>query len=282
MSFRLVVLAAWMVFHVAVGRTLAAESAANLFRAGEASLASGDLSGALQQFAGAVRAAPSNQQYVQQYAMLRQVLMMRAGLPEENNPLLWQRNARTLHTFYLNHGLYPDALDVGEQFHARLNNGLSALLLAETHLAMNRTAEAARMLAALPAEQHTVATKALHGLAVARHGEPEEAKKIAGTIQLASDDGPGTVYAVARLYAALSDDERACQLLVRCFEATAPSRLETFKQHTRTSPEFAGLAGKAGFAAALQTASKVSESSCSGGTTCASCPVRSKCPSGAN
>jgi hypothetical protein len=282
MRFPIVALLATLAFAVLTGRTEAAEQGADLFRAGETQLASGDLPGALQQFAGAVRADPANQRYMQQYAMLRQVLMMRASLPKETVPAQWEYKARALHTFFVNHGLYADALEVGRQLHSKLNNGSSALLLAETQLAMNQPADAAEVLAALPTAKHTVATKALHGLAAARQGKPDEAKRIAQTIQLTSAEGPGAVYAVARLQAAIDDGEQACQLLVRCFESAAPSRLAGFKQHAQTSPEFSGLAGDARFVAALRTASKVSESACSGGTSCASCPMRSKCASGEN
>jgi len=269
-----------IVFVGLVDGTWAAEHGGDLFRAGEARLASGDLPGALQQFAAAVRADSSNQRYVQQYAMVRQVLMMRAALPKEKDLANWEYKARALHTFYLNHGLYADALDIGAQLHAKLNDGASALLLAETQLAMNRPADAADVLAALSGDKHTVATKALHGLAAARQGKRDDAQKIAQTIQLTSNEGSGVVYAVARLHAAIGDGDQACRLLVRCFESSAPSRLAGFKQHAQTSPEFSGLAGDPRLVAALQTMSKVSESACSGGSSCGSCPMRSKCAPG--
>jgi thioredoxin-like negative regulator of GroEL len=273
-------LSATMVFVGLSGWVGAAEKAEDVFRTGEARLASGDLQGALQQFAKAARADQSNQEYVQHYAMVRQVVMMRDSLPKEKDLAQWEYKARALHTFYLNNGLYADALKVDQQLHAKLNTGASALLLAETQLAMNKPAEAAEVLAALAADKHTVATKSLHGLAVARQGKPEEARKIAQAIQLTSDEGPGAVYAAARLHAAIGDNEEACRMLVRCFESSAPSRLAGFKQHAKTSPEFASLAADAGFVAALQTESKVPESKCSGGSSCATCPMRGKCASG--
>jgi tetratricopeptide (TPR) repeat protein len=260
----------------------AADKGADLFRAGESRLTSGDLQGALQQFGQAVRADQSNQQYVQQYAMLRQVLMMRDSLPKEKDLAQWEHKARALHSFYLSKGLYGEAVKIDQQLHAKVNTGATALLLAETQVAMNRPAEAARVLADLAPEKHTLATRSLHGLALARQGNTEEAKKIAQSIQVADSDGPGAVYAAARLYAALGDNEQACRLLVRCFESAAPSSLEGFKRHAQASPEFAGLAGDTKFTAALQTASKVPESACSGGSSCATCPMRGKCASTAN
>lgn len=279
MRLRMVLL---LVFAGLTGGLAAAEPAADLFRKGETQLAAGDLQGALQQFAGAVRGSPSNQQYMQQYAMLRQVLMMRASLPNERVPAQWEYKARALHTFYVSHGLYANALEIGEQLHDKLDNGSSALLLAETQLAMNQPADAADVLAALPAARHTVATQALHGLAMARQGQPDAARQIAETIQLSGNEGAGMVYAVARLYAALGDGQRACQLLVRCFESALPSRLAGFKQHAQTSPEFSSLSADTRFVAALKTASKVPESACSGGASCASCPMRGNCASSEN
>jgi tetratricopeptide (TPR) repeat protein len=271
---------AMAVYVLASGWTVAAEKAEDLFRAGEAGLASGDLQEALQQFARAARVEPSNQDYLQHYTMIRQVLMIRDSLPKEKDASQWAYKARALHTFYINNRLYSDALEVDQQLHAKLNNGLSALLLAETQLAMNKPAEAADMLAALAADEHTVATTSLHGLALARQGKLEDAQKIAESIQLTSDEEPGAIYAVARLHAAIGDREQACRLLVRCFESLAPSRLAWFKQHVKASPEFAALANDPALVAALQTESNVPESKCSGGSSCANCPHRGKCASG--
>jgi len=259
----------------------AAEKAEDVFRAGEARLASGDLQGALQQFAKAVRADQTNQDYRQHYAMVRQVLMMRDSLPKEKDAAQWEYMARALHTFYIGNGLYADALAIDQQMHAKLNPASSALLLAETQLAMNKPAEAAAVLGGLPAERHDSTTRAIHGLALARQGKMAEAKRVAQSVQLASDAGPGAIYAVARCNAAVGNLDPACRMRVRCFESSPPSRLEGFKQHAKTSPEFAALTSHAGFAAALQTGSKVAESQCSGGSSCATCPMRGKCASGA-
>ncbi len=258
----------------------AAEKAADVFRAGETQLASGDLQGALQQFAKAARADQANQDYRQHYAMVRQVLTMRDSLPKEKDAAQWEYMARALHTFYISNGLYRDALAIDQQMHAKLNTASSAVLLAETQLAMNKPGEAAEVLAGLAADKHDSTTLAIRSLALARQGKVDEAKQVAQSIQVAGDAGPGAVYATARCYAAVGNTEQACQMLVRCFESSPPSRLEGFKQHAKTSPEFAGLTSNAGFAAALQTESKVSESKCSGGSSCANCPMRGKCASG--
>ncbi len=212
--------------------------------------------------------------------MVRQVLMMRDSLPKEKNVAQWEYMARALHTFYISNGLYGDALALDQQMHAKLNTASSALLLAETQLAMNKPAEAAGVLGGLPADKHDSTTRAIHSLALARQGKLAEAKQAAQSVQLTSAAGPGAIYAAARCYAAIGNMDQACQMLVRCFESSPPSRLEGFRQHARTSPEFAALASHAGYAAALQTQSKIPESKCSGGSSCAGCPMRGKCASG--
>ncbi len=271
----------WLSVCVAPGWIAAAEKAEDAFRAGETRLAAGDLPGALQQFAAAVRADQTNQDYRQQYAMVRQVVMMRNSLPKEKNLAQWEYMARALHSFYISNRLHGEALAVAEQMHAKLNIGSSALLLAETQLAMNKPAEAAEVLGGLAADKHDSTTRSIHSLALARQGKVAEAKTTAQSVQLAGNAGPGAIYAAARCYAALGNAEQACRMLVRCFEASAPSRLEGFKSHARTSPEFAALASRADFTAALRTESKVPESKCSGGSSCAGCPMRGKCASGA-
>jgi hypothetical protein len=90
MRFRMVALVATTVLVGLASWVGAAEKGADLFRAGESRLAAGDLPGALQQFAQAVRADQSNQQYVQQYAMLRQVLTLRDNLPKEKDLAQWR------------------------------------------------------------------------------------------------------------------------------------------------------------------------------------------------
>ena len=80
------------------------------------------------------------------------------------------------------------------------------------------------------------------------------------------------------MHAVVGNHDEALRLLGRCFEAVTPSRLAGFKTHAAQSPEFAALASSGGFAKVLQTKSKVAESKCSGGSSCAGCPMRSKCP----
>jgi hypothetical protein len=84
---------------------------------------------------------------------------------------------------------------------------------------------------------------------------------------------------VARANVSVGNDNQALDLLTRCFEATPPSRLEVLKSHARKTPEFVSLASTPQFAEVLKTESKIAESKCSGGSSCAGCPMRGQCAS---
>jgi hypothetical protein len=240
-------------------------------------LAKADFRGALAAFARAARADRDNSEYLQHYAMVRQVILLRRQLADETDAARWEYIARGLHNFYVEHGLLGEALALDRKIHARLDNATSALMLADTQLALDMDSQAAQTLAALPSAEQTAATESLHGLALARQGRLDDAMKIAATLELPAEAGPGTTYRAARLSAAVGNDEQALKLLARSFESVAPSRLDAFKASARQVPEFAGLASTPAFEQVMQTESKVAESKCSGGSRCAGCPMRGNC-----
>jgi len=244
---------------------------------GKALLAKGDFRGALTAFATAVRADRTNQQYLDQYMLLRQAIEMRKRLESERDPKKWESLARALHTFYSRHGVYDEAIALDRRMHAKLKTASSALLLAETALMMDLNDEAARTLASVAPEKSTVSIRALLGVALARDGKADEAREIAERVVLPDKATPGAMYSVSRLRAATGNTAEALQLLVRCFESVTPSQLAGFKAHVKRSREFADLASDAHFVAALRTESKVPESKCSGGSSCAGCPMRGDC-----
>jgi tetratricopeptide (TPR) repeat protein len=256
------------------------ETAPQAFAAGKSALAKADFPEALRAFSRAVHADRDNQEYIQNYAMVRQVIMLRRQLAAEKDAARWEYIARGLHAFYVENALHGEALALDRKIHARLGNTSSAVMLAETQLALNMDAEAAETLAALPSAKQTASTQSLHGLALARQGQLEEAKRMAATVDVPAEAGPGVTYCAARLNAAVGNDEQALVLLTRCFESVAPSRLDRFKQHARQSPEFVSLASTPTFAQVMETESKVAESKCSGGSRCAGCPMRGKCSKG--
>jgi hypothetical protein len=264
----------------ALSSSVQAESAKQAYASGKQLLAAADFQGALRAFANAARQEQTNQEYVQSYALVRRVIALRQHLDVERDAAKWEYIARGLHSFYVAEGLLEEALAVDMKMHAKLNTAASAKTLAETQLALDRNDEAAATLAALPAASQTPDTRALHGLALARQGDIEQARRIAADIALGDDAGPGVVYSVSRLQAAVGNDEQALALLTRCFESLAPSRLPGFKDHAKKTPEFAALVSTAAFNQVLLAESKIAESKCSGGSRCATCPMRGNCGGG--
>jgi len=257
-----------------------AETAAEAFAAGQALLAKADIDGALKAFTRAAQADRTNQEYMQNYAQLRQVVMLRKQLGTEQDAARWEYAARALHAFYVAHALHGETLALDRQIHARLNNASSAVMLAETQLSLGKDAEAVQTLSSIPAAEQTADTQSLRALALARQGNVADAKRLAADMQVGDNAGPGLLYRLARFNAAVGEDQQAVGYLTRCFESVSPSRIDSFKQHARQTPEFVSLSSSPAFATALKTESKVAESKCSGGSRCSSCPMRGQCNKG--
>jgi len=253
------------------------ESAQKAFANGEAILASGNLPGALRAYETAVRADRSNQEYLQKFMLVRRAVVLRQNLGKEKDPERWRLTAQALHAFYISQGLLERTLEVDQAIHGRLKTAYSAAQLAETQLGLDLNTEAADMLAALASEKATPSTQALLAIALARQGKGKDAKRIADAVSLDDKAGPGTLYGSARMHAVVGSHERALSLMTRSFEAVPPSRLGALKAHARQCPEFASLVSLTGFTKALETKSKVAESKCSGGSSCAGCPMRGSC-----
>ena len=254
-----------------------AETPAETFRQGESALAKGEFAIALQSYAAAARADRANQEYLQHYAMTRQIVELRNRLETEKNTQRWEHAARALRAFYVSEGIYPELLKLDISLHERLSTPDSAALLAETQLAMDKNDDAVATLTKLKGAV-TPATEAFRGIALARSGKMDDAKKIAAGLTLPAEAGPSLLYTAARLQAITGDRPAALALLTKCFEATLPSLLEGFKSHALQCSEFAALSSSPEFARVLATASKAPESKCSGGSSCAGCPMSGKCP----
>ena len=107
-----------------------------------------------------------------------------------------------------------------------------------------------------------------------------EAQRIAASIAPPVNAGPDTLYAIARMHAAVGNDQAALSTLRRCLESVPPSRLGDWKSRAKQCADFASLTASTGFQEVLQTSSKVVESACSGGSSCATCPMRGGCSNG--
>lgn len=276
-------MARWRLIGLGLGMVLALSAAAggetpqDAYARGKALLAQGEFEGALAAFTAAARADQSNREYLDQYSLARRVVLLRQRLETEQDPERWAYLARSLHALYCGEGIFSAAIPLAEQIHARLKDEASAVLLAETQLAVNRNAEAAAVLGALDKEKTTAASRAVLGVALARQGDVQAAREILKAVGLGQDAPPQARYATARLYALTGHSAEAAAALAACLESVPPSRQAHLREHARRCPDFAALASTAAFAKALQTASKVPESACSGGSGCGSCPMRGNC-----
>jgi len=254
------------------------ESGSEAFARGKSLLEKGDFDAALTSFAAAARTELDNDSYRQQYALVRRIVDLRKRMDVEKDPERWEYSARALHAFYLDQGLHGQAVGLARKTHEKAGTASTAAMLAETELALNNNAEAEKMLAALDKDgKSTPMTRTLWGVAQARLGKAQAAKKLAQGISLGDDAGPQLAYSYARLSAATGSADAALAALQKCFETLPPSRLENFKEHAKACPEFAALASTPKFAKVLETESQVAESKCSSGSGCAGCPTRGKC-----
>lgn len=258
---------------------LAESAGADAFAKGEKQLAEGDFNAAMQSFYQAAMADRQNREYATEYLVLRQVVQIQSQMAETKNDGAWGQMAQALHSFYSQKRLYDQLLDIDTQLHERFKNGSTATMLAETQLACKEPKAAVEMLTDLPAEKATPSTQALLGLAMSQSGDKDGAKKLAGSIELNGNDGPGTAYRLARLHAAVGNAKDAAGHLTRCFEGVPPSTLPSFKEHAKEAAEFESLVDTDAFKTAMATESKVPESACSTGSSCATCPSRGSCPS---
>ncbi len=210
--------------------------------------------------------------------MARRVVELRSRLATTTDVQQWEYFAKALRAFYVSERIYPEILALDKQLHSRLNSAASAAMLADTQLAMSLDTQAVETLSKVGPEQGSPMTQALFGIALARTGKATQARRLAEGLSLPNDPAPNVVYAAARLYAVTGDSDRALASLRACFEATLPSILEGFKVHAKDCPEFAAIASTPEFARVLETKSKMPESKCSGGSSCAGCPMAGKCP----
>lgn len=100
MAFKFLRCAVVLAFMVLPALTVLADSAEQAFTQGKDLLAKADFDGALKSFAQAAKADRSKPEYLQQYALVNQVVELRKRLATERDPAQWENYARALHAFY--------------------------------------------------------------------------------------------------------------------------------------------------------------------------------------
>lgn len=247
------------------------------FTQGNELLKKGDLDGAAKAFEAAAKAEPDNQNYQIRSMIVQRVLTMRQSLDLQTEDEKWLNTARALHTFYYENGIHDQALALATKAHTRLNTTETAVMLARSRLALGMNSEAAEGLRGITEAKVNAEVRALLGIALARQGQKDQAKKLLKSTREATSDNLQYEFDLARLHTLLGDHKEALTALVRCFENTPPSALDTMKERARTSEDLKPLQDKSGYKKALETQSKVTESKCSKGPDCGKCPLQKKC-----
>lgn len=262
----------------AAGNDAAASSAE-----GQALLQKGDFAGALQAYAKAAKADFENQEYRTQYMVLKRVIQMRDGLAKEKNPEKWEMSAKGLRNFYHMNKLYGEALPLDREMHARTNTSDSAISLAETLLAMDKNADAEKLLGGLEEKKATTHTRILHGVAQARQNKTEQARETLKGLKLTKDEeaDPNILFDLATLKSLTGDTTGGLATLTACFENVPPSQLDAVKKYAKDCKDLGAVTGSSDFASALKVESKVKESKCSGGASCGSCKNAGSCSTSA-
>ena len=102
------------------------ETAPEAFARGKSLLEKGDFDAALTAFAAAARSDLDSDAYRQQYGLVRRIVDLRKRLEGEKDPERWEYTARALHAFYLDQGLYDQAVRIGRKIHEKVNTAAKA------------------------------------------------------------------------------------------------------------------------------------------------------------
>ncbi|MHC5010826.1 MAG: hypothetical protein ACYTG6_07745 [Planctomycetota bacterium] len=280
MSFRVALLPFVLLFVIAsagLADDASSSPGANLHERGEFLLRAGRIDEAAQAFLEAARAEPANQAYTDRALQLRRVQGLRRFVASNPPSDRWQSSVLSLHLFYLRNGLPDLALDLDLRAHEALDSAASAEWLAETYLALDRNADATTVLAPYSATSPRHA--AYHAIALARLGRIDDARRLAAAAVVAEDASPVYLFDVARVHALLGESERALALLRASLEKTPEVALDEARRRARAHRDLRGLATLPAFAEVLRTESQVAQT-CSGGSSCSSCPNRGRCGGG--
>jgi tetratricopeptide (TPR) repeat protein len=276
----LVVIVACLTVGSSVFAAAPAPDAEELFEYGLSVLAKGDFDGAIEAFAAAAKADPQELNYRQHHSLLRRVVQVRAMLDQQANTERWVEMTKSLRAFYYDYKVFGEALALDERVHDKLNTAESATALGETQLELKMNEEAAAFLGALDKERTSPRSQVLLGVALARLDRMDEAEKIAAKCKPPKEPDPAYFLDMACLCALLGEKDEAAKNLTLCFEHTPPSLLDAAKDRARAREDLNGLATSAEYEKVWLTASKIKESTCSGGASCGSCPSAATCTSG--
>ena len=241
--------------------TTALEKAEGLFKAGK-------IAEARDAFAALVKADPENEELQARAEMMEQVLELQAYLETEEVSPVWERGAVILHAFFHKNDLPAVALAHDKKVHAKADSAMTASLVAETLLVMNKNQEAATFIDALREGQKDDQNFIYRNIAMARLGKMEEARKQVTLYGFPKTDDPGILYDLARLQTLMGEHDQGLQTLQTAFEKCPPRAIDSLKSLAKTQVDFKAIRETAKFAEVMKTASKAT-GGCGGG--CGGC-----------
>jgi len=247
------------------------------FQDGQIYVKHGKFAEALDSFKTAAKMEPDNKVYAGRAMMISRVLKARKYVETAKVDVKWEKVAISLHAFYVREGVLAEAVKLDRKVYAGRPSATTAALLAETLLESKKNEEARKHLAGLAKEHKDLQNRIYEGIALARLRKSDEAKKLEKALAIPADTRPGILYDLARLQALNGEANKATSTLTKCFAALPAKSQAPLREKAKACTDFFFIAKSPGFAAALATPSKVTESDCSGGSGCGSCPDREKC-----
>jgi tetratricopeptide (TPR) repeat protein len=244
---------------------------------GNALLKQGDFPAALEAFRKAAQAADATQSHKQEFMRVRRMIKMREMVEKEKDQEKWWKTAKTLRNFYYKYRLYKELNTLAARMHAQRKSPGSATVLADSLLLLNQDAKAEAVLTAAGQDKLSLQGKALLGIALARQQKTKPAQAVLAVLQLGDDASPRLMHDVARIKVLCGDVDGGMAMLCSALKKTSPKGIAGFKEFIASTPEFSKPPAKEHLAKVLLTESAMSESDCSGGADCGSCPSKNGC-----
>ncbi len=237
---------------------------------------------AVTAYAQAARKNPTDAYYRNQFALLRSVAKMQAALASETLPEKWKTSAEPVRTYLYSRGFYQAALAVDQAAYEKFKDLPSAVQKLESLLMVGQATHAQSFVQSLNPTTGTAVPsrwQTLRLVAMAHTGRAPEALAATADVKINPQDNLNGLFDVARICKAAGKTDEALSALRLFLEHTVPSEMATSQNMITLCADFKDLQDKEAFKSVLATPSKVSQSGCSGGSSCATCALKDKCAS---
>lgn len=235
---------------------------------------------AVTAYAQAARTHPTDTYYRDQFALMRSVAKLQAGLASEPVAEKWRVSAEAVRAYLYSRGFYQAALTVDQAAYERFKDLPSAARKLETLLLVGQDAQAqefAQSLGQVAADAAPARLQTLRAVALARSGKTAEALAAVADVKVNPQEDCAGLFDLARVFKAAAKTDEAMQALRLFLEHTIPTEMATSQSMITLCADFKDLQGQEPFKTVLATQSKVAQSGCSGGASCSTCALKGKC-----